>query len=807
MLFAAIVAPGCAAVASGTVALEDAAPLTVDAVVDAYAPGRCGRGAVTTDAAVPWRDGTWRLFDDDFETWRPAPLGEAIPLSSLGFSGGDLCRSGGRFYYSDASTVYRASPSFSRTSLVVRAFSPGPQYGEGIRGSAACAPAALFVAAETVDHESAIVRFDDPEGAGCVLWSARHDNHNEGIRWVAATATFVAWAYDDDRTTTLRVSAPDGGDVRTVLEGDSVDRLRAEGDRMVFARRGDLWLYTHSSRRLENLSQSGTVRGTPDLSGDRVAWLDEPPGSPPRIGDGWHADVRVMDLRDRVSTRLTSAPAGRPVLRADVSIGDDWVVWIERARSAQVVPWQPEPRTQLRGYHLGARREVTLAREPFARYGTRIVDDVVFFSSGVPTLAWGANNSDHGTYRLALPAIDALPPEPVWLPDGALGGGCRATGPACDGALVCNPLTETCAAEVATGAPCDGSGLTTVCADRRLCASVGGAAACAADYTIGGRCRLTTLDPGACEGGLRCGLDDHCVEERRDGASCDPTWTTTICAGTQSACVPRASGPVCAPKGSHGAGCRLPWNSSEGSPRCDGALVCGERRLCLEVVPEGAPCDPEVRLSACARGATCVASAGGHRCVRGPYAFERVPETSFPDACARGVRLPLVGPSRDETHSVAPVEIPFAFRFYGVAQTAVWPSLNGYAVFGHHPPQENTRGPLPLQIETDVVAPLLRDLALGDAASGLCAAVFGEAPARRLVVGWESVRRRGRPDDRLRVALVLREDGAMEFAYDSLGTAGDAGAWVFVQGPRGTLPSAYDGSPANGTTLRLRPAP
>ena len=106
------------------------------------------------------------------------------------------------------------------------------------------------------------------------------------------------------------------------------------------------------------------------------------------------------------------------------------------------------------------------------------------------------------------------------------------------------------------------------------------------------------------------------------------------------------------------------------------------------------------------------------------------------------------------------------------------------------------------------MAPLLSDLTLGDDGAGICATVVGAAPARSLVIVWESLRRRDRPEARLRFALSLHEDGTLDFVYDRLESAGDAaydsGVW---QGPPGTLPAAYGASVASGLGLRLRPSP
>ena len=175
--------------------------------------------------------------------------------------------------------------------------------------------------------------------------------------------------------------------------------------------------------------------------------------------------------------------------RTDVSIGAYWLAWIEVARTAQVVSWQPGLRSEVRGYHLVARREVLLAVEPLPRQGTRIIDGALYFNCWVPTLGWGLNTVDGGTHRLALPTLDALAAEPgvvgegagcdlsrrrnacatgsscqpgegvpSCVRDGTRGGQCRLGLPPCDAGQCRNPDTETCATEASPGAPSVPSG-------------------------------------------------------------------------------------------------------------------------------------------------------------------------------------------------------------------------------------------------------------------------------------------------------------------------------------------------------------
>ncbi len=728
------------------------------------------------------------------------------------------------------------SPSFSRATLLLTGVSGRTSQTPEVGGFIACAPSALFATASTLAGDDALLRFDDPIAPGCVLWSTRRAAPG-GFGPMAATDTFVAWLHRDESGLNLRVADADGGNARVVAGGLSEwVTLRAAGDHLVYAISGDLWLYTHSSGRLENLTRTGSVVDA-DLSRDRVAWLDLRDAPP---ADMRATEVYVMDLRDRVSTRLTHAPTDRPVRRADVSFENDWIAWIEVSRTAQVVPWQQELRTEIHGYHLGVRREVLLAADPLYRSHARIIDGALYFNCSVPTLSWGINTSDGGIHRLALPAREELvaapgvvgegagcdrsgrlsvcvagsscqPGEttPSCVRDGVRGGRCRLASPACDVGLVCNLVTETCATEAATGDLCDPSGRAGTCAGGRRCAPAGGTWVCAEDGAVGGRCRSSAVGTDLClASGLRCGLDGRCVREVPRGEACDPGSLTTACAfSTYTACITRASGPVCAVLGTLGSGCRLPWISASGSPRCDAGLVCSEGRLCLEVVPAGSPCDPTEALNTCARGSFCVAAHGEHRCTLGPYVFAALETAQVVDACALGRRLPLAGSSRDETHTAEPVEIPFAFEFYGSARSAIWPSLNGYAVFGRRPPQESTRGPLPLTHEDDVVAPLLSDLTLGVDGSGICAAVLGAAPQRSLVIVWDSMRHRNRPDSHLRFALVLHEGGSLDFVYDRVDPAGDTrndgGPWTFVQGPPGTLAAAYASTATSGSGLRL----
>lgn len=138
------------------------------------------------------------------------------------------------------------------------------------------------------------------------------------------------------------------------------------------------------------------------------------------------------------------------------------------------------------------------------------------------------------------------------IPFGAQGNPCRAMqegsmAPVCDGALRCSEGaadgTPLCVPSVAADQPCDTRGFLSSCADGLTCVN----------------------EQPAMEGGM--------------------------------------ANAMCRAAGTHlGAPCRA------AEPRCDGAMACAgtmDSPLCVEVIPQGMPCDTMGQANRCAMGMTC----------------------------------------------------------------------------------------------------------------------------------------------------------------------------------------------------------
>lgn len=287
----------------------------------------------------------------------------------------------------------------------------------------------------------------------------------------------------------------------------------------------------------------------------------------------------------------------------------------------------------------------------------------------------------------------------------------------------------------------------------------------------------------------------------REGAGCDPAGRFFFC----------TEGAQCAENYATHAGRCITPGAREGvctidNPPCDAGLVCSGNPASLEsrCVPSsasGMTCDPTGQASACEPGdqlqCVPVSSAAG-RC-EAPRYTAGVATGTFFDACAAPgavrVRDYVTDTGlleRDDGHPRAPLVLPFPFTFYGVAETHLWPDVNGYAVFGARAPLD-TLGPseFPERTEGPVVAPLWQDLALRAApASDICAAVEGTAPNRRYVVEWLDVKALGgaAPDQTtLTFELVLSETtNTVDFFYRTA-TAADPNDSSYVNGQNGLI--------------------
>lgn len=297
------------------------------------------------------------------------------------------------------------------------------------------------------------------------------------------------------------------------------------------------------------------------------------------------------------------------------------------------------------------------------------------------------------------------------------------------------------------------------------------------------------------------------------GAACDPNERANVCA-TASTCAGTGTAARCVADGALGGRCRA------ASSRCDAGLACDDDRLsptCRTAVAEGERCDPAGVTNICVAPARCTTAMGASTCRTASYVEGRLEIFSFIDACAgSGTRVALAGASRDDTHAAAPLTIPFPFRFFGVEYTQVWPSTNGYAVFGATAPQDRPGGRdrFPAD-EGPLVAAFWADLVLRAApGSDLCVRTIGAAPIRQFVIEWRDAYHTTYDTTHLTFEVVLTETAnTVDVIYNRLDPTGDtiaeyvhgALATIGLQGDRGAQFVAHPGTVATTYGLRFSP--
>jgi len=388
--------------------------------------------------------------------------------------------------------------------------------------------------------------------------------------------------------------------------------------------------------------------------------------------------------------------------------------------------------------------------------------------------------------------------------DGASGGACRRGPLGCDAGLGCSSALV-CRPAVGPGDACDPMRVTNVCASGSSCATNDVRFTCVADGANGGTCRATAP---ACDMDLGCTRARVCRPTVPNGATCDPTGTTNICA-IGSNCVVSGATNVCVPDGFSGGRCRVSASA------CDTGLTCSELpenigARCRTSVGPGEPCDPTVTMNACVSPTSCVTTGASSTCATVGYVEAALPTPTFLDACGTGgMRVMLEGTSRDDVHATGAVAIPFSFEFFRVAQGQIWPSSNGYAVFGTTPPADVFAGAIPLRDESAVVAPYLDDLVVrASPSSDLCTRTFGTTPNRQFVVEWLDAYRRPDATTHLTFELVLHEGThAVDFVYQTL-TGVDAGRpAVGLQNATGLRTAVHSGTISTAVGIRWTPLP
>jgi hypothetical protein len=273
---------------------------------------------------------------------------------------------------------------------------------------------------------------------------------------------------------------------------------------------------------------------------------------------------------------------------------------------------------------------------------------------------------------------------------------------------------------------------------------------------------------------------------------CDPSGIDSYCAGPTTCIAPAGGGqPTCIRDGTAGGACRV------NTPFCDMNLGCTADPLdsaarCVPIAADGAPCDPMRQMNICTMGEVCVTNQTGNVCKMEQYTESAVPPV-FVDACTVGTHVtlvpaPLSTDARDDGHASATIPLPFPFLVYGSPVTSIWPSTNGYVVFGATAPADATGmlDTIPTSAEAQPAAfAFWEDLILRAApSSDICWAVSGSAPHRRFVVEWKDAYDFSavqQAEVHLTFEIALSESqNTIDFVYQTLTSA--AGDETYVNG-------------------------
>ena len=300
-----------------------------------------------------------------------------------------------------------------------------------------------------------------------------------------------------------------------------------------------------------------------------------------------------------------------------------------------------------------------------------------------------------------------------------------------------------------------------------------------------------------------------------DGGGSPPPPIANVCAAA-STCAGTGTAARCLADGVMGGRCR----GASATSRCDAGLACDDDRLsptCRTVVVEGDRCDPAGVANLCVAPARCTTAMAVSTCRTAPYVESRLMPPTFVNACASGgTRVSLAGTARDDTHAAAALTIPFTFRFFGDGYTQVWPSTNGYVVFGATAPQDRAGGRdrFPAD-EGPLVAAFWADLVLRAApGSDLCVRTLGVAPGRQFVIEWLDAYHTTYDTTHLNFEVVLTETtNTVDLIYNRLDPASDtiaeyvhgALATIGLQGDRGAQFVAHPGTVATTYGVRFTP--
>lgn len=331
-----------------------------------------------------WTDPTWRLSDQPIPTPTREPCGDLTfvtpwwPSNSLG-----LCQFDGNLFIEESGLTVRVDRSSLEDAIALSSARTVP-----LAGRLRSAPHALYASVVDRDWRTALLRFEARSGPAEVVVNGFGGRPFDPVRGggfyeFAVTDSFIAWIFTgEDPSPALYVAGPHG-EGRRLIPADLPYHLHAQGDRLVWADGGDIWLYTASTGAVENLTHDAAAQWNPWVHGDLVVWLDQrdTPG-PYSHRTPNNPEVYAMNLRDRVPQRITHDPPTRPVYQRDVSTDGRWIIYRDYRNNARPNEDAEDGVSEVYGVRVGTNVEVPLLTGLHTISAPTILGDELYVACG-----------------------------------------------------------------------------------------------------------------------------------------------------------------------------------------------------------------------------------------------------------------------------------------------------------------------------------------------------------------------------------------------------------------------------------------
>lgn len=374
--------------------------------VDEQRPLDVARTDAAVDALPPpsWTDPAWRLpshpidtaereLCDDFSFVTPF-----WPDNAMGF-----CPFEDSLYINASGLTARVNLSTLDTAEVLSSAWTVPE-----AGFLRVAPHALYVAVVDRPRHTALLRLERSDGPAEVVVNGFNGQtyspgSSLGFYDLAVTDNFIAWIFlGEDPSPALYVAGSHGENRRLIATGFPY-HLQAQGDRLVWANGGDVWMYTATTGLVENLTHDAAAQWNPWVHDDLVVWLDQrdTPG-PYSHSNPNNPEVYAMNLRDRVPIRITHDPPEHPVYQRDVSTDGRWIIYRDFRHNALPNEDAEDGVSEVYGVRVGTDVEVPLLTGSHALGPPVLIGDQLYVSCGRAGHITDIRQ-DIGVYRKLMP--------------------------------------------------------------------------------------------------------------------------------------------------------------------------------------------------------------------------------------------------------------------------------------------------------------------------------------------------------------------------------------------------------------------